>query len=108
MIEHYAKNHQFKPAYALLDDMRNKIPNVNVACKWSVIPVPSCSNSLSSDYINMQTIRAIEQALNTKILSNNLQHDQDEDDDGIIDETDRYNWALINIGNIFLPVTFMF
>ena len=26
----------------------------------------------------MQTIRAIEQALNTKILSNNLQHDQEE------------------------------
>ena len=74
MIEHYAKNNQFKPAYSLLDDMRNKIPNVNVAY-----------------YVNIQTIRAVEQALNTKILSNTNQDDNDEDDDGIIDETDRYN-----------------
>ena len=74
MVEHYAKNNQFKPAFALLEDMRNKIPNVNVAY-----------------YINVQTIRAIEQALNTKILSNNQEYDNDEDEDGIIDETDRYN-----------------
>ena len=71
--------------------MRNKIPNVNVACKWSVIPLPPCIISFCLDYINMQTIRAIEQALNTKILSNNDHHDNDEEDDGIIDETDRYN-----------------
>ena len=42
-------------------------------------------------YVNIQTIRAVEQALNTKILSNTNQDDNDEDDDGIIDETDRYN-----------------
>ena len=74
MIEHYAKNNQFKPALALVEDMRNKIANVNIAY-----------------YVNVQTIRAIEQALGTKILSNAQQYDNDDDDDGIIDETDRYN-----------------
>ena len=74
MIEHYAKNNQFKPAHALLEDMKNRIPNVNVAY-----------------YINIQTIRAMEQALNLKILSSNHQIDNHEDDDGIVDETDRYN-----------------
>ena len=48
MIEHYAKNNQYKPANALLEDMRSKIPNVNVAY-----------------YVNVQTIRAMEQALGT-------------------------------------------
>ena len=31
MIEHYPKQTQFKPALALIEDMRNKIANVNVA-----------------------------------------------------------------------------
>ena len=31
MIEHYTKQNQFKPALALIEDMRNKIANVNVA-----------------------------------------------------------------------------
>ena len=63
-----------RPALALVEDMRNKIANVNIAY-----------------YVNVQTIRAIEQALGTKILSNAQQYDNDDDDDGIIDETDRYN-----------------
>ena len=41
MIEHFANNNQFKPAYTMIEDMKNKIPNVNVAY-----------------YINLQTIRA--------------------------------------------------
>ena len=74
MIEHLAKNNQMRPAYTLLEDMKNRIPNVNVAY-----------------YVNVQTIRAMEQALNTKILGNNQQFDRDDDEDGIVDETDRYN-----------------
>ena len=73
MIEHYAKNSQFKPALALLEDMRNRIPNVNMVY-----------------YVNVQTIRAIENALGTKILTDAKQYDDDNDDDGIIDETDKY------------------
>ena len=75
MIEHYAKNNQYKPAHALLEDMRSKIPNVNVAY-----------------YVNVETIRAMEQALGTRILSGNQQLETEEDEDGIIDETDRYNF----------------
>ena len=41
MIEHFANNNQFKRAYTMIEDMKNKIPNVNVAY-----------------YINLQTIRA--------------------------------------------------
>ena len=75
MIEHHAKNNQYKPAHALLEDMRSKIPNVNVAY-----------------YVNLQTIRAMEQALGTKILASNQQLDNEEQEDGIMDETDRYNY----------------
>ena len=74
MIEHLAKNNQMRPAYTLLEDMKSRIPNVNVAY-----------------YVNVQTIRAMEQALNTKILGNSQQFDKDDDEDGIVDETDRYN-----------------
>ena len=55
--------------------MRSKIPNVNVAY-----------------YVNVETIRAMEQALGTRILSGNQQLETEEDEDGIIDETDRYNF----------------
>ena len=74
MIEHFAKNNQFKPAYTMIEDMKTKIPNVNVAY-----------------YINLQTIRAVEQALNVQIIGGGGDLEQDDDEDEIVDETDRYN-----------------
>ena len=58
-----------------LQDMRARIPSVNVAY-----------------YINVATLRDMEQATGTKILTSKEQLDQDEDEDGIVDETDRYNY----------------
>ena len=74
MIEHFAKNNQFKPAYAMIEDMKNKILNVNVAY-----------------YINLQTIPAVEQDLNVQIIGGGADSEQDDDEDEIVDETDQYN-----------------
>ena len=55
--------------------MRARIPSVNVAY-----------------YINVATLRDMEQATGTKILTSKDQLEQDEEEDGIVDETDRYNY----------------
>ena len=73
LVEHFAKQAQFKQAYALVEDMKAKIANVNVAY-----------------YINLETVRAIEQAVGVEVLPRGQERGQEEEEEDIEDETDRY------------------
>ena len=77
MVEHYAKNNQYKPAYHLIEDMKENIPKVNVAY-----------------YINMQTIKAVQKALGVQIVSSQAgveeNNGEEDDEEEIADETGHY------------------
>jgi len=58
----------------LIEDMKSKIVNVNVAY-----------------YINLDTLRAIEQAVGVHILGRGPAEGVEDDEEEILDETDRYH-----------------
>ncbi|XP_022095457.1 intraflagellar transport protein 140 homolog isoform X2 [Acanthaster planci] len=69
MIEHYARQENFKKAYAFMEDMRGRIPTVNMAY-----------------YVNMRTIEAVHRALDIPLgrgIGAETAGGQGEDDDDV-------------------------
>ncbi|XP_033108707.1 intraflagellar transport protein 140 homolog [Anneissia japonica] len=69
MIEHYARQESFKKAYACMEEMRSRIPTVNMAF-----------------YVNMRTIEAIHRALDIPLGRGMGAEKKDEDDGDEVEE----------------------